>query len=116
MAHDFNREQPVKGAQAYFMHQIMQGYNDDTCIHILKQIVPAMKPGHSKLVVCDLILSNRDAHWLTTTLDLELMQVLASRSRTESEFRKIDEAAGLKISGIYKHPQGYDSVIEAVLP
>jgi len=98
------------------MHQIMQGYNDDTCIHILKQIVPAMKPGHSKLVVCDLILSNRDAHWLTTTLDLELMQVLASRSRTESEFRKIDEAAGLKISGIYKHPQGYDSVIEAVLP
>jgi hypothetical protein len=44
------------------------------------------------------------------------MSCLSSRQRTEAEFRSLMESAGLKIVGIFKHPQSGDSLIEAELP
>ncbi|KAL6151324.1 hypothetical protein ACJBU6_10309 [Exserohilum turcicum] len=63
MAHDFMTEQPVKGARAYYLHSIIQDWNDQVNTHILKSIVPAMKKGYSKLLVNDFVVPSRGAHW-----------------------------------------------------
>jgi hypothetical protein len=63
MAHDFLTQQPVKGARAYYLHSIIQDWNDEVNIQILKAIVPAMKKGYSKILVNDFVVPNQGAHW-----------------------------------------------------
>ncbi|KAL6703085.1 hypothetical protein ACN47E_010222 [Coniothyrium glycines] len=115
MAHDFMTEQPVKGARAYFLHSIIQDWNDDVNTQIMKAIIPAMKKGYSKILVNDFVVPNQGAHWAQTCLDWELMASLGARHRTEEEHRKMFENAGLKITGIWRHPQSLDSLIELEL-
>ena len=145
MDHDFYGEQPVKGsfqapipsltlsarnetktkrtpadtqipaAHSYFFHQILHDYSDATCRQILQQIIPAMKAGTSKILINELVLPDQGAHWLTTSLDIALMTCLAARERTEREFRELFESVGLVVQGIWKHSQGFDSVIEVTL-
>jgi hypothetical protein len=93
----------------------MQDWSDADCEHILKQLVPALTKGYSKVLLNEFILPNKGAHWSLTCLDWELMSCLSSRQRTEAEFRSLTQAAGLKIVGISKHPQSMDSLIEAEL-
>jgi hypothetical protein len=63
MAHDFMTEQPVKGARAYYLHSIIQDWNDQVNTDILKAIVPAMKKGYSKVLVNDFVVPDQGAHW-----------------------------------------------------
>jgi hypothetical protein len=115
MAHDFMTEQPIKGARAYFFHSIIQDWNDEVNTEILKAIVPAMEKGYSKILVNDFVVPNTSAHWAQTCLDWELMSCLGARHRTEAEHKKLYEGAGLRITGIWRHPQSLDAVIELEL-
>ena len=94
----------------------MQDWSDGECSHILQQLVPAMTQNYSKVLLNEFILPNRGAHWALTCLDWELMANLSARQRTEAELRNLVESAGLKVVGIFKHPQSVDSLIEAELP
>ena len=79
-AHDFMTEQPVKGsvlclsclnhsltaapgARAYYMHSIIQDWNDEVNTQILKALVPAMTKGYSKILVNDFVLPDQNAVW-----------------------------------------------------
>jgi hypothetical protein len=115
MVHDFMKEQPVKGARAYFMHSIIQDWNDEVHTQILKSIVPAMEKGYSKILINDFVVPDQGAHWAQTCLDCELMSCLGARHRTVGEHTKLYEGAGLKITGIWRHPQSLDSLIELEL-
>jgi hypothetical protein len=114
-AHDFLTEQPVKGARAYYLHSIMQDWNDEVNTQILSAIVPAMKKGYSKVLVNDFVVPNVGAHWVQTCLDWELMASLGARHRTEAEHQKLYEGAGLKVTGLWRHPQSLDALIELEL-
>jgi hypothetical protein len=115
MAHDFLTEQPVKGARAYYLHSIIQDWNDKVNTDILKAIVPAMEKGYSKILINDFVVPNQGAHWAQTCLDWELMASLGARHRTEAEHKKMYEGAGLTITGIWRHPQSLDALIELEL-
>lgn len=45
MEYDFFTEQPVKDADVYFMRQILHDWSDSKCVEILKNQIPALKPG-----------------------------------------------------------------------
>ncbi|KAL8832107.1 MAG: hypothetical protein Q9191_000464 [Dirinaria sp. TL-2023a] len=45
MEHDFFKEQPIKGAAAYFLRWILHDWPDDYAIMILKALLPALAPG-----------------------------------------------------------------------
>ncbi|KAI2478876.1 O-methyltransferase [Pyrenophora tritici-repentis] len=115
MAHDFMAEQPVKGARAYYLHSIIQDWNDDVNTEILNAIIPAMKKGYSKILINDFVVPSQGAHWAQTCLDWELMGSLGARHRTEEEHKKMYEGAGLKMIGIWRHPHSLDSLIELEL-
>ena len=75
-----------------------------------------MEAGYSKLLINDFVLPDQGGHWLQTSLDWELMTGLSSRHRTEEELRSLIEGVdGLKVVGIWKHPQSLDSLIEVEL-
>jgi hypothetical protein len=103
------------GAHAYFLHQILHDYSDEICRKILQQIKPAMER-KSKILVNELVLPEQGTHWLTTSLDLGVMTCLAARERTEEQFVALFASVGLEMTGIWKHPEGFDSVMEVTLP
>ncbi|KAF2026060.1 S-adenosyl-L-methionine-dependent methyltransferase [Setomelanomma holmii] len=113
---DWNVVQPIQGARAYMFQHILHDFSsDDECRRILKNIVPAMKPGYSKLLIKELILPDRGAPWVLTSLDVNVMQSLSGQERTESQFRNLLDSAGFKIDGMWGHPNAIDVVIEASL-
>ncbi|KAI4906488.1 hypothetical protein J4E90_010562 [Alternaria incomplexa] len=70
MPHDFMTEQPVKGARAYYLHSIIQDWNDDVNSQILKAIVPAMTKGYSKVLVNDFVVPDQGAHWVQSKFSI----------------------------------------------
>ncbi|KAH4253204.1 hypothetical protein HBI26_058760 [Parastagonospora nodorum] len=113
---DWNQEQPVKGARAYMLQHILHDFSsDDACRRILKNIVPAMTHGYSKLLIKELMIPDRNAPWALTALDVNVMQSLSGQERTEAQFRGLLESVGFKIDGMWGHPDAVDVVIEASL-
>lgn len=54
MAHDFFTEQPVKGADVYFLRWILHDWSDKYSIRILRALIPALKKG-AKVVLHEYI-------------------------------------------------------------
>ena len=100
---------------ALFWHAI-QTYTGSTAMtQILRAIVPAMKPGYSKIIINDFVVPNQGAAWLQTALDWELMASLGARHRTEEEHRVLYEGVGLKMNGVWRKKGAMDAVIELEL-
>jgi len=55
MAYDFLTEQPVSGAAVYFFRWIFHNWSDKYCIQILRNHIPALKPG-AKIIINDNVL------------------------------------------------------------
>jgi hypothetical protein len=55
MAHDFFTEQPVHGAEVYFLRWILHDWSDKYAIKILQALIPALKDG-SRVFIMDSIL------------------------------------------------------------
>ncbi|RAL10943.1 S-adenosyl-L-methionine-dependent methyltransferase [Aspergillus homomorphus CBS 101889] len=114
VGYNFFTEQKVKGARAYYLHSILHDWPDDTCRRILANLVAAMTPGYSKLLVNENVIPDTGAYWETTSLDLIMMSV-GSGERTEGQWRGLLESAGLRIVKIWAAQRGVESLIECEL-
>jgi len=81
---------------------------------ILKQLIDAMEPGYSKIIINDHVVPDLGASWKVTSIDLYMMSLGASAERTEAEWRALLASVGLKITGIWISDPGTESVIEAM--
>lgn len=106
------------GALVYFLQHITHDYDDETVLRILRAVVPAMKPGYSKLLISEIVLPNQGAHWYPATLDLVLMLGLSARERTRAQFMELigKVGGGLRVEQIWEPSiGGSGSVIECVV-
>ena len=115
--HDFFTPQPVKGARAYYMHSILHDWSDEDCKRILENVVPAMEEGYSKILVQEMVVPEKDAHWELTSLDWLLLLNLGGRERTEHEWKHLVESVEvdgkrLKVTALWKHASSVDSLLE----
>jgi len=102
MHHDFQTEQPVKGAKAYFMRMILHDYADPVCVNILSHLARAMSPT-SRVLICDMVLPQRvgEADFPAAVLDQAVM-TMGGKERTELGFKKLFEAAGLELVKVWR--------------
>ncbi|KAM5366797.1 hypothetical protein ACJZ2D_010337 [Fusarium nematophilum] len=93
IAHDFFTPQPTKyrGARTYFMRLILHDYPGSDCAVNLCHLRDSMVKGHSRLSL--------------TRPSCEML--------TESQWRKLLDGSGLKITGIWQ--KDTESLIEAML-
>jgi hypothetical protein len=131
MDHDFFQEQPIigkisqkigmrpsltsTGARVYFLHSVLHDWNDETCQRILSRLVAAMTPGYSKLLINENVVPDTGAHWQATSLDLIMMVDLAAKERTEQQWHRMIELAGLKIVKIWTPLDSAESLLECEL-
>ncbi|KAL4914334.1 S-adenosyl-L-methionine-dependent methyltransferase [Aspergillus aurantiobrunneus] len=115
MGHDFFSEQPIKGARAYYMHSVLHDWTNADCRRILSNLVPAMKPGYSKILINENVIPSTNAYWETTSLDIIMMADFASQERTEKQWHELVGSVGLKIVKIWTRRRGVESLIECEL-
>ena len=103
------------GACAYYLHSILHDWPDDRCREILKNIMPAMDPGRSKILLNEHAISKADNHWETTGLDLIMMAVFAAQELKEEMWHELLQSVGLRIVKIWNYEKGTESLIEIEL-
>ncbi|GKT51226.1 chlorophenol O-methyltransferase [Colletotrichum spaethianum] len=120
VAHDFFKEQTVKDADVYFFRWIIHNYSTPYAVSILKNLVPALKPG-AKVVIKDHCLREpgQETAWderIIRSMDMVMLAVLNAQERNEDEYRKLFEAADERyvFKGVTRPKGCRMSIIEAV--
>ncbi|KAJ0122914.1 O-methyltransferase [Diaporthe amygdali] len=120
MAHDFFTAQSVKGADVYYFRWIMHNYSTPYAVKILKNLVPALKPG-ARIVINDHCLREpgQENAWDETIMrrmDMVMLALLNAQERTEAEFRELFRLAdeGFVFKGVTRPKGCRMSIIEAV--
>ncbi|KAL8832104.1 MAG: hypothetical protein Q9191_000461 [Dirinaria sp. TL-2023a] len=114
MAHDFFKYQPVRGARAYYLRNILHDWPDEICRQILQQLKDAMKHDYSKILVDENVLADQGASWQHTSLDFYMMALTAGQERTENHWRELVDSVDLQIVGIWVKGAENQSLIEIV--
>lgn len=114
-AHDFYTPQPVEGARAYSLHSILHDWDDEHGVRILENLVPALVPGYSRVLLNEIVLSEEKPTLAATSMDMMMLAHLGVRERTEADWKAIIEKAGLRFLKVYTYPGVAESVIEAEL-
>lgn len=99
------------GADAIIMKSIIHDWDDDHSTRILVNCRNAVSPD-GKILVCDVLLPGRNEPGVEKLLDLEMLAISGGRERTEAEFRRLLERAGLQLDNIYPTRVGI-SILES---
>lgn len=102
-AHDFFTENPVKGAKVFHIRACLHDWPDETCVRILKSVVPAMTQD-SRLLIAECLLPTdprEDEGGLMGFQDMAMM-CLGGKERTAEGFDKIVREAGLVLERIWE--------------
>ena len=96
--HDFFTEQVTKDADVYYFRWIIHNYSTPYAVKILKNLIPALKPG-ARIVINEhcLLESGMETPWderVMRGMDVVMLTLLNAQERTEREFRGLFEAAG----------------------
>lgn len=111
MEYDFWTAQPVKGARAYYMRNIMHDYPDDKCMTILGNMREAMA-ADSVIMIDDMVLPSEGQNHMQCYLDLIMLTALAGMERSRKQWQALIDKAGLTIQRIHAYtPDLQDSVI-----
>ncbi|EXL89855.1 hypothetical protein FOIG_16863 [Fusarium odoratissimum NRRL 54006] len=114
-SHDFFTPQPVRGARAYFMHNILHDWEDNKASQILKHIADAMEPGYSRLLIHESIINSIKPLARVTTSDITMMACLGAKERTENEWRQLVQSVGLNVLKIWGPFESMEGIIETEL-
>ncbi|ENH74575.1 Caffeic acid 3-O-methyltransferase [Fusarium oxysporum f. sp. cubense race 1] len=115
--HDFFTPQQVQHARAYFLHSILHDWSVEHGVQILKNLKPALKPGYSKVLINEIVLSEENPSVPATSMDMMMLGHIGEAcERTEETFRAIVAEAGLEVVDFYSNAASPESVIEVMLP
>ena len=74
-----------------------------------------MTPGYSKILLNELVIPDLGCGIIAAQVDITMMVCAASEERSESQWRELLGAAGLKIEKIWTDVPEAESIIEVVL-
>ena len=101
-------QQPVKNADVYFFRWVLHNWADGYCAKILRNLIPALKPG-AKIIVNDIVLPQAGTipHWheaRVRAMDLTMASVQNSHERELADWAEVFEQAdpGFEFQGAEK--------------
>ncbi|EAW14841.1 O-methyltransferase xanE [Aspergillus clavatus NRRL 1] len=109
MPHDFFKEQPVKGADAYLLRFILHDHPDSVCAKILSHIVDVMDPEKSRILIDDAIVPSflgPESSRFFNLLDLYMLFSLNGKERTLEHWNQLIKMVSprLVLEKIWKKP------------
>ncbi|KAL4890600.1 O-methyltransferase-domain-containing protein [Aspergillus ambiguus] len=110
----FTQVQPVKGAVAYLYKCILHDWPDAECTTILQNLAPAMRGYNSKLLICDVVISDTRPDAQKVLYDINMI-FLAGKERSVKQWERLLRGGGFRIERIVGLENPGTSIIEAVL-
>ncbi|KAL4948258.1 S-adenosyl-L-methionine-dependent methyltransferase [Aspergillus filifer] len=117
--HDFTTPNPVHGAEAYLLRMILHDWADPQAMNIIRNIVSAMDPAHSRLFIMDIILPDPGSvplgiERIARARDLTMMQMFNSKERELGEWKALLGEADerLQLVGVKKPFGSVLSILE----
>ncbi|KAK0277167.1 hypothetical protein LTR35_010077 [Friedmanniomyces endolithicus] len=114
LPYDFLIPQPeaVKGARVFFLSNILHDHPDDVCHNILGNIRAAVTPGHSKILISDMIVPEIDPPIRQLDSDITMFFLSGGAERSPFEWTELIRTAGLKVSKFWYPPGDQNGIIE----
>ncbi|KAJ5108578.1 hypothetical protein N7456_005253 [Penicillium angulare] len=110
---DLFQPQPIKGAKIYYMHMILHDWSDSECQEILHNIRNAMTKGYSKLIIQEFVMPERDAPFLASIWDWQMLAFCNSMERNEKHWGRLLTSCGFKVVQFWPPPGDGHYIIEA---
>ncbi|KAL8707413.1 MAG: hypothetical protein Q9220_007558 [cf. Caloplaca sp. 1 TL-2023] len=101
MEYDFFTPQPLKGARAYFLRDVLHNWSDVYSKKILSRVVEAMDPEYSTLLVDDYVLGNVDVSLREAEMDVLMWLHTSGIERTLRHWTALFGSVGLEIIKIW---------------
>lgn len=96
------------------MRNVLHDYPEEKAILILKSLLAACAPD-SVILIDEMVVPNKGAHWQSTQNDFIMMTALAALERTHDQWYDLTAKAGLRIQKMYTYTMSLqDSIIECV--
>ena len=123
--HDIFEEQPVKGADIYYLRAVFHNWSDKYCIKMLRALIPALKKG-ARVVLNDSVLGDPGTmpapiERLRRAIDLNTLRLFNGQERTVGDWKQLFAQADSRfalgeIRMVGKGPQAFmmPAVMEAV--
>lgn len=115
LPHDFNNEQPVKGALVYLLRRVLHDYGDLICIRILGRLAAALPKDdpRARVLIMDQVLSDPPTPG-NAAADM-IMFNIGGKERSPAMFEHIVGEAGMKVVKIHRNPGTEVGVVECAL-
>jgi hypothetical protein len=97
------------GADAYFLRHIIHDWDDERATAILRNVCRAMG-AKSRLLVVESVIPAGNEPSFSKLIDLNMMLVPGGLERTAQEYRRLFEAAGLRLTRVVPTAAGVDVV------
>lgn len=115
MPHSFYDPQPVKGAKAYYIRQVLHDWPDKECRVILEHLAAVMRRSYSKILLNEAIVPEVKISEFLNSCDLVMMGMSGGMERTKRQWDELVESAGLRIDRVWTLNEETESVLEVVL-
>lgn len=102
IAADFFESIPSRG-DVYLLSRILQDWDDDDCLRLLRNCYKAMNPG-SELLVIERMIPDNGIPSFSLEWDIQLMLAVGGRLRTEDTYRSLLHSAGFDLNRIMPLP------------
>lgn len=93
-------ESVPSGADAYLMRSIIQGFNKECALMVLRNIRRTIKP-EGRLLLVEHVVPPGNKPSLGNLVDLQMLVMTGGRERTAGEFQDLLGAAGFELLGIH---------------
>ena len=103
---------PSPGARAYLLRHVLADWCDADCRKILLNAIPALKEGHSRILLSEAMLPPTNAPAFGAMMDIRMMQY-KGMGRKERQWRELLGSVGLEIVKIWPGHK-WNCVMEAV--
>ncbi|KAF8247315.1 S-adenosyl-L-methionine-dependent methyltransferase [Wilcoxina mikolae CBS 423.85] len=113
MVGSFFEPQKIKGARAYHIRRVLHDWGDEKSREILVNTAAGMAED-SRLLITDMVVPNTNAPRQLAWEDLNMMTI-GGVERTERQWQRLLESAGLKITKIWRNGDAEHAVIDAKL-
>ncbi|KAF2999571.1 hypothetical protein E8E14_003746 [Neopestalotiopsis sp. 37M] len=112
--HDLMMPQPIKGARAYYLRNVLHDFPDHVCQKILEQIKASMT-ADSVVLIDEMVLPESNAPSRAAQMDMAMLLCLAAKERSVKEWKDLLHSAGFKIVQQYTYSKEFqDAVLVAV--
>ncbi|TKA41473.1 hypothetical protein B0A55_13659 [Friedmanniomyces simplex] len=112
MPYDFFTPQPIAGARAYFLRDIMHNWSDAKCKSILQNVAAAMDKDYSTLLIDQYVLTPIGADLRAAEMDILMLLHTSGIQRTVPMWENLLSSAGLGLVKIWSSNGASESVLE----